>query len=79
MSRRIKKKNIDTQLHMRGSAKIEKWAEENLNAPDPNDPLNIDEWAGESPPHTINGVPYEELVAQREEEEDDDEDSTELI
>ena len=27
MSRKIKKKNIETQLHMRGNAEIEKWAE----------------------------------------------------
>ena len=70
MSRRIKKKNIDTQLHMRGSAKIEKWAEENLNAPDPDRSVDMSTWAGESPPHTIHGVPYEELVAQREEKEE---------
>ena len=35
MSRKIKKKNIETQLHMRGNAEIEKWAEAALNIPDP--------------------------------------------
>jgi len=78
MSRRIKKKGIETQLHMRGNAKIEKWAEESLSTPDPTEPINMEEWAGESPPHTIHGIPYDELVAQRE-EEDDDEDTEQLV
>tara|TARA_R110002020_G_scaffold432235_1_gene642282 strand:- start:303 stop:509 length:207 start_codon:yes stop_codon:yes gene_type:complete len=68
MSRRIKKKGIETQLHMRGNAEIEKWAEKSLAAEDPEGDLDIEKW--ESPPHIINGVPYEELMAQKEEEED---------
>jgi|TARA_Y100001938_G_C7860659_1_gene315412 hypothetical protein len=79
MSRKIKKKNIETELHMRGNAQIEKWAKQQLDTPDPDRSIDINAWAGESPPHTINGIPYEELVAQREQEEDDDEDTTELI
>lgn len=64
---------------MRGSANIEKWAEASLDAPDPDQPIDLNEWAGESPPHTIHGINYEELVAKKEEEEDDDEDTRELI
>lgn len=30
------------------------------------------EFAGYSPPHTINGVPYEELIKQRQKLEDDE-------
>jgi len=85
MSRRIKKKGIETQLHMRGNAKIEKWAKQSLDAPDPSGPINMEEWAGESPPHTIHGIPYDEVVAQKEEdddareEEDDDEDTQQPV
>ena len=62
MSRKIKKKNIETQLHMRGNAEIEKWAEAALEIPDPED-LEVQDW--ESEPNTINGVPLRSYKSEK--------------
>ena len=66
MSRKIKK-NIETQLHMRGNAEIEKWAEAALEIPDPKD---IDqhnlEWEDDSDADADDTLSLEELMELKE-------------
>ena len=62
MSRKIKKKTVEAQLHMRGNAEIEKWAEAALDIPDPEDAKELEQIALSSEYMTL-----EELKEKKEE------------
>jgi len=71
MGRKKKAQNIQTQLKARTTAQLEKALEGVLDIPDPDPdkPFDIsqaEEWCGESPPHIIDGAPYEDRKKQKE-------------
>ena len=62
MSRKIKKNKIESQLHMRGNAEIEKWAKAALEIPDPEDDKPLEQLPLEDGLLTL-----EELMDKKEE------------
>ncbi len=66
MSRKIKKKTIETKLHMRGNAEIEKWAEAALDIPDPEEEKELEQLPLEEGMLTL-----EELIELKEDMKDE--------
>ena len=65
MGRKNKRKNaqnINTQLHAKSTAQLQRAMQGMLDIPDPEEAPDFDseEWAGPSPPHMIDGKTYEE-------------------
>ena len=72
MGRKKKAKNIDSHLRVKTTAKLERELKDVLNVPDPEEPFDMSqarEWnAGQySPPHYINGKPYNEEERKKQE------------
>jgi len=73
MGRKKKAQNIQTHLRARTTAQLEKALKGVLDIPDPEEPLDISkakEWCGDSPPHMIDGEPYEDRKKQKEDEDE---------
>ena len=65
MGRKKKAKNTESRLRVKTTAQLEKELKDILNVPDPEGPLDMSqarEWCEgqRSPPHYINGKPYNE-------------------
>lgn len=76
MGRKRKRKNsqnINTQLHAKSTAQLERSLEGMLDIPDPEEAPDFDseEWSGPSPPHMINGQTYEERKKRKKEKKDE--------
>jgi hypothetical protein len=70
-----KSKKIDSKLRVRSFAQLGKEVEEILKNDHEEKPIasliDENEFCGWSPPHEINGVPYEELMERRKQLEDE--------
>ena len=69
MGRKKKAQNIQTKLKARTTAQLEKALKGALDIPDPEEPFDMSkakEWCGDSPPHLIDGEPYEDRQKRKE-------------
>ena len=76
MGRKNKRKNaqnINTQLHAKSTAQLQRAMQGMLDIPDPEEAPDFDseEWAGPSPPHMIDGQTYEERQKRKKEAKDE--------
>jgi hypothetical protein len=70
MGRKKKAKHVGSQLRVRTTAQLERELKDTLADPDPAEPFdmsNAQEWCSSqpSPPHYINGKPYNEKEKEK--------------
>jgi len=69
-----KSQDIKTKLFARSTAQLEKSLEGFKAIPDPEKvPFDIEDWAGSSPEHTINGVLYKDLMEEEKQKDENTE------